>query len=92
MSVTQHSPRPSSKVTHGELGTGETDPDWPKGPLTEENSNELLQSMLAGAARANRYFEKDLHKLTKSAGLDVSIEAEHLETYVRSRRDRKSVV
>ena len=38
---------------------GEVDPDWPKEPMTAEKSDELLQSMLAGAARAYRYFKED---------------------------------
>ncbi len=38
---------------------GEVDPDWPKEPMTAEKSDELLQSMLAGAARAYRYFKSD---------------------------------
>jgi len=39
--------------------TGEVDPKWPKEPLTRERNDELLQSMLAGAARAYRYFRED---------------------------------
>ena len=38
---------------------GEVDPDWPKEPMTAEKADELLQSMLAGAARAYRYFQTD---------------------------------
>ena len=38
---------------------GEVDPDWPKEPMTVEKADELLQSMLAGAARAYRYFQTD---------------------------------
>jgi len=38
------------------LVAGEMDPDWPKEPLTKERSDELLQWMFAGAARAYRYF------------------------------------
>ena len=38
---------------------GEVDPQWPKEPLTAERSDELLQNMLAGAARAYRYFMQD---------------------------------
>jgi|SRR6185437_405113 len=38
---------------------GEVDPEWPKEPLTPEKHDELLQNMLAGAARAYRYFRED---------------------------------
>jgi yecA family protein len=38
------------------LVAGEVDPDWPKEPLTPEKSDELLKWMIAGAARAYRYF------------------------------------
>jgi uncharacterized protein len=38
---------------------GEVDPAWPKEPLTPEKSDELVRSMLAGAARAYRYFKED---------------------------------
>ena len=36
---------------------GEVAPDWPKEPLTQEESDENLQHMIAGAARAYRYFK-----------------------------------
>ncbi len=35
---------------------GELDPAWPQEPLTEEKSDELLQWMCVGAARAYRHF------------------------------------
>jgi len=38
---------------------GEVDPEWPKELLTPEKSDEILQRMLAGAARAYRYFKED---------------------------------
>ena len=38
---------------------GEVDPAWPKEPLTEEQSNAMWTDMLAGAARAYRYFKED---------------------------------
>jgi uncharacterized protein len=38
---------------------GEIDPEWPKEPLTAEKRDELLKWMIAGAARAYRYFETD---------------------------------
>ncbi|MGA7538289.1 MAG: UPF0149 family protein [Steroidobacteraceae bacterium] len=41
------------------IAAGEVDPEWPKEPLTRERNDELLQSMLAGAARAYRYFRED---------------------------------
>lgn len=36
---------------------GEVDPEWPKEPLTLEKREELLQWMIAGAARAYRHFQ-----------------------------------
>jgi uncharacterized protein len=68
------------------LVAGEIDSQWPKEPLTEEKSDELLQSMFAGAARAYRYFEKDRKELTETAGSDSSFEEDYLETYVRPER------
>jgi len=38
---------------------GEVDPAWPKEPLTEEQLNAMWTDMLAGAARAFRYFKED---------------------------------
>ena len=38
---------------------GEVDPAWPTEPLTEEQSNAMWTDMLAGAARAYRYFKED---------------------------------
>ena len=37
------------------IAAGEVDPEWPKEPLTRERNDELLQSMLAGAARPEPY-------------------------------------
>ncbi|MHB1826836.1 MAG: YecA/YgfB family protein [Steroidobacteraceae bacterium] len=41
------------------LAAGEVDPAWPKKPLTEEQSSAMWTDMLAGAARAYRYFKED---------------------------------
>lgn len=41
------------------LVAGEMDPEWPKEPVTPERNDELLRSMLAGTARAYRYFKED---------------------------------
>lgn len=68
------------------LVAGEIDPQWPQEPLTEEKSNELLQSMFAGAARAYLYFKKDRQTLLESAGSESSSDEEYLETYVRPER------
>ncbi|MGH7107076.1 MAG: UPF0149 family protein [Acetobacteraceae bacterium] len=46
---------------------GEVDPEWPKEPLTPERSDELLQSMLAGAARAYQYFREDRMAYARAA-------------------------
>jgi uncharacterized protein len=68
------------------LVAGVIDPQWPKEPLTKEISDELLQWMFAGAARAYRYFKMDRRKFAESAGCDASFEEEYLETYVRPER------
>jgi uncharacterized protein len=46
---------------------GEVDPAWPKEPLTEERSDELVKDMLAGAARAYRYFKQDRLEQARTA-------------------------
>ena len=68
------------------LVAGEIDSQWPKEPLTEEKSDELLQSMLAAAARAYRYFEKDRQEVAETAGPDSSFDEEYSETCVRPER------
>lgn len=61
---------------------GEVDPHWPEEPLTQEKSDEMLQWMVAGAARAYRYFEADRQESATAAHLDASFDAVP-ETYVR---------
>lgn len=69
------------------LVAGEIDDAWPKEPLTAEKSDELLQWMFAGAARAYRYFEADRRELGEQARFDLSAEDEdYPETYVRPER------
>jgi uncharacterized protein len=46
-------------VRYVPIVAGEVDPDWPKEPLTEEQSSPMWTDMLAGAARAYRYFRED---------------------------------
>jgi len=46
-------------VRYVPIVAGEVDPDWPKEPLTEEQSSAMWTDMLAGAARAYRYFKED---------------------------------
>ena len=46
-------------VRYVPIVAGEVDPDWPKEPLTEEQSNAMWTDMLAGAARAYQYFKQD---------------------------------
>jgi uncharacterized protein len=41
------------------LAAGEVDPAWPKEPLTDERSDELLKQMLAAAGRAYNYFREE---------------------------------
>jgi hypothetical protein len=69
------------------LVAGELDPEWPREPLTAEKTDELLQWMFAGAARAYRYFEADRHKLAHQAGTAISPEEnDYGEPFVRSER------
>lgn len=65
------------------LVAGEVDPHWPKEPLTKEKSDELLEWMFAGAARAYRFFAADRRE---SAGSGSSFEDDYSETYVRPER------
>jgi uncharacterized protein len=67
------------------LVAGEMDPKWPKEPLTEEKSTEMLQMMLAGAGRAYRYFKADRRAGGVSGGEDSEIgEYQYREPYVRA--------
>ncbi len=65
------------------LGAGEVDPQWPEEPLTKEKSDELLEWMFAGAARAYCYFEAERREFAAAAHADSSFD-EYPETYVRS--------
>lgn len=65
---TRLAPEGWSRIFHDEgegslltipIVAGEVDPKWPKEPLTPEKTDELLQHMFAGAARAYRYFKQD---------------------------------
>ena len=62
------------------LVAGEMDPEWPKEPLTQEQSDELLKWMCAGAARAYKSFAQ-LRRETAESNLDE--EDYYPETYVR---------
>jgi uncharacterized protein len=70
------------------LVAGEIDREWPKEPLTTEKSDELLQWMFAGAARAYRYFETDRREFAASAHAGDSFAQDdgRPETYVRAER------
>jgi uncharacterized protein len=46
---------------------GEIDPAWPKEPLTAEKRDEVLRWMIAGAARAYRYFAPDRRAMAEQA-------------------------
>ena len=71
---------------------GEVDPAWPKEPLTEEKTRELLGWMTAGAARAYAHFADARRESAASAGDAYFTEEEfgdndddfYPETYVRS--------
>ena len=71
------------------LVAGEVDPQWPKEPLTKEKSDELLQWMLAGAARAYAQLA-DARRENADAVYDDDLEGEDFDddeyypdTYVR---------
>ena len=56
---------------------GEVDPAWPKESLTEEQLNAMWTDMLAGAARAYRYFKQDRLEHARAA-------AERAQPYERA--------
>jgi uncharacterized protein len=64
------------------LVAGEIDPQWPKEPLSSEKSDELLQWMFAGAARAFQYFESDRRAFAERKQLE-SVQEPPEEPYVR---------
>jgi uncharacterized protein len=71
------------------LVAGEVDPEWPKEPLTLEKREELLQWMIAGAARAYRHFQdaRETHVdgiSDKDLGDDYQDDEYYPETYVRT--------
>jgi uncharacterized protein len=63
------------------LVAGEVDPQWPNQPLPREKADELLQWMIAGAARAYRYFEADRRDL---AEIDAALEEAEAAPHVRA--------
>jgi preprotein translocase subunit SecA len=71
------------------LVAGEMDPEWPKEPLTKEQSDELLQWMIAGAGRAYRHFA-DARRVFADRTVDEESDEDfgdddyYPETYVRS--------
>ncbi len=73
------------------LVAGEVDPEWPKEPLTEEKTEELLKWMIAGAARAYSHFAKVRRASVGSSGEEYSVDEEfgdeddalYPETFVR---------
>ena len=56
------------------IAAGEVDPEWPKEPLSPEKSDELLQSLFAGAARAYRYFKEDRLAFAQAAAQHAPLE------------------
>ena len=56
------------------IAAGEVDPEWPKEPLSPEKSDELLQSLFAGAARAYRYFKEDRLAFAQAAAQRAPLE------------------
>jgi uncharacterized protein len=66
------------------LVAGEVDPDWPKEPLSSEQSDELLQSMIVGAARAYERLAELRRDFAEEFSDDVDDDEFYPETYVRS--------
>lgn len=62
------------------IAAGEVDPAWPKEPLTAEQSSAMWTSMLAGAARAYRYFKQDRLAHAQAA----QQHAQHSQPYERA--------
>jgi len=66
------------------LVAGDLDPSWPKEPLSDETKDELLQWMIAGAARAYRQFADDRREFAREFDQDEFHEDDYYpETYVR---------
>jgi uncharacterized protein len=66
------------------LVAGEVDATWPKEPLTKERSDELLQWMFAGAARAYRHFADARREMAENIHKEALDPDEYYpETYVR---------
>jgi uncharacterized protein len=71
------------------LVAGEVDSEWPKEPLTREKREELLQWMIAGAARAYRHFQDARGTFVdgitdEEFGDDYQDDDYYPETYVRT--------
>jgi uncharacterized protein len=70
------------------LVAGEMDPEWPKQPLTREKNDELVQWMIAGAARAYTKFAAVRRKQAEEMYADALDDEDdnYPETYVRPER------
>lgn len=70
------------------LVAGEMDPEWPKQPLTRAKNDELVQWMIAGAARAYTKFAAARRKQAEEMNADALDDEDdnYPETYVRPER------
>jgi uncharacterized protein len=68
------------------LVAGEIDPEWPKDALTPEKSDELLQGMIAGAARAYHHFADLRREFAEEFTDDFDEDDYYPETFVRPER------
>ena len=66
------------------LVAGEVDPDWPKEPLSSEQNDELLQSMIVGAARAYKILADLRREFAEEFSDEVDDDDFYPQTYVRS--------
>jgi uncharacterized protein len=66
------------------LVAGEVDPGWPSEPLTPEQRDELLQSMIVGAARAYQEFADLRREFAQEFSEDFEEDEFNPETYVRA--------
>jgi uncharacterized protein len=66
------------------LVAGEVDPAWPSEPLTPEQSDELLQSMIVGAARAYKELADLRREFAEEFSGDFDDDEFYPETYVRA--------
>lgn len=66
------------------LVAGDVDPDWPNEPMSSEQNDELLQSMIVGAARAYGKLAELRREFAEEFSGDFEDDEYYPETYVRT--------